>query len=261
MSVLIGNLSNLINRQYLHLNENERQICHFILANKQEVASNNISCLSQRCHCSNSTVHRLLKKLGFSGFSEFKFSLKLELEQNTCEDEISSANLIEWQLQDIVATQKLCLQSDIKSIVLKMFEAKNIYGYGTGSGQHNALRELNRSLMSIGKYINIIPAKKEFDLVMPSMSSQDFIIIISLSGETEGLKPNIITLSQYKIPILSITHFNDNFLARNSSYNLYYQATVLSKTKDRDLISMLSLSVVCDMLYREFINYLRLFEV
>lgn len=66
---MVLELEALINAHYHELNENDLQILSFIVNNKQSVHQMTITELAKLTLTSKSTVLRLTKKLGFSGYS------------------------------------------------------------------------------------------------------------------------------------------------------------------------------------------------
>lgn len=247
----MSELERLINRHHNTLNENELAIVAYILENPKMCGNLSIVKLATKCHTSKSSIHRLTKKLGMAGFAELKYHLK-----HTEESVISDCDLLELQVEDIEATLKLMRTSDVKSIVKEMRKAKRIFGFGTGWGQQNALVELNRNLLRTGRHMLIIPAKTEFDLLMDTFTEGDFIIIISLSGDTPQLEKNIQLLNLRNVGILSITTFKNNYLAQKVPYNLYYQTTPLLHKKEHDILSFITLNVLCDALFREYLAHI-----
>jgi RpiR family glv operon transcriptional regulator len=244
------NLASIVDKVYTQLTHAEIHIAKYLIAHQDDIGSLSILELSRKCNSNKTTVHRLIKKLGFGSYFELKY-----LTRETLTDEDNNGyRLVDAQLQDIQATQKLLKQSNLQYIVQSMRRAKGMYGFGTGSGQHNALRDLNRNLMYLGHHIAVIPAKRELDIIVPTLGQDNLMIIASLSGETQELKENILTLNSFNVPILSITSMSSNFLARHSMHNLYYTNMVLTTYKNNDVSSLIALNVVCDSIYREFVN-------
>lgn len=245
-------LEALVNQHHDKLNENDLAILAYILKNQVKCQNISIIKLSEACHTSKSSILRLTKKLGFTGFTEFKYSLKLE--EKAEEPEIEC--LMELQGSDLDVTLKLMKQTDVSTIVKKMAKADRVFGYGTGWGQQNAVKELSRNLMACGKYMLSIPAKTEFDLNMPIISENDFVVIISLSGDGKDIEQNIQTLNLRGVPILSITTFKNNYLASLTPYNLYYQTTPMHTSGNNEIYSFITLNLVCDILFREYVGYI-----
>ncbi|RGC59790.1 MurR/RpiR family transcriptional regulator [Dorea longicatena] len=77
------NLEALISQYYKNLNSNDMIVLNYIMQHKKECISMNISRLSSECSISTASIVRTMKKLGFSGYSEFKFLLKGQDSDNT----------------------------------------------------------------------------------------------------------------------------------------------------------------------------------
>ena len=243
------NLEIIINEHHGQLNPSELEIAAFVINNQEKVQAMSIVELADACHTSKSSIHRLTKKLGFEGFSEFKYSMK-----SLPKKQEQRKNLLDLQIEDISATLKLLRQSEIKTIVDKLSKAERIFAFGTGWGQQNALQELSRNLMRVGKHVLVIPAKLELDFLMPTITNKDFILIVSLSGSVEDLQDNIRLFNMKNVPICSITGFHNNFLAQHAPHNLYFQTTPVLTDEHSEAISFITLNVVCDALYREYLS-------
>ena len=72
-------LQELVNAHQNRLSDTEREILAFMLNNEQFVADSTISALAHKTFTSTSSIIRLTKKLGFSGFAELKFFVKNSL--------------------------------------------------------------------------------------------------------------------------------------------------------------------------------------
>lgn len=244
-------LKQLINKYHDKLTENDLYILTVILDNQEVMQDINIVNLAKKCHTSKSTISRLTQKLGYSGFSEFKYAIKPHLVEPA-----APLDYMERQKKDIDATLKLLEQTDLTELIEKIYRAERIFGYGTGWGQQNVVKELSRNLMSCKKYMLSIPAKTEFDLNMPIITKDDLVIIISLSGKINDLVENVNTLNMRGVPILSITSFTNNNLASLAPYNLYYQITPLTTNHKPELGSFITLSLVCDSLFRKYVEFM-----
>ena len=61
---------------YADLNDSEKEMIQYIKSHKQEVINMTINELAKILLSSKSSVLRLAKKLGFTGYSELKYALK-----------------------------------------------------------------------------------------------------------------------------------------------------------------------------------------
>ena len=69
-------LEGIINEHFNELNENEKAIIEYIIKNKANCQEMTIIELAKETLTSKSSILRLTQKLGFSGYSEFKYSIR-----------------------------------------------------------------------------------------------------------------------------------------------------------------------------------------
>lgn len=249
-------LEDIINKKYDSLNENEQSIVSYILQNKNEIQNISITELAKICHTSRSTILRLAQKLGFSGFVEFKYSIKNSIDMNvTVSNE--QEDLIDKLMNDIQVTNKLYSQTNLENIMKSLFESKRIYSYGTGWVQLNALNDFHRNIMLSGKTSMILQSKTELELLMTDFNQDDLLIIISKSGDNQSLSDIIRKLAINNVPVLSITEFKKNELATKTDYNLYFQCSeFFDKHRNNPTKkTFVTLHLLLDMLYRDYIDY------
>ncbi len=240
----------LINEYYDHLNENDQHISQYIINHEEECKRLSITQLAEATLTSKSSILRFTQKLGFSGYSEFKYALK---QQNTYHTEESS--FVAMQQEDLLQTAKLFNQQNITPALQAFDQAQSIYCYGTGWGQRDVLQNFMRSVIPLQRFPIHLQSQKELSLVLNgSITKKDLMIILSLSGEN---KPQESILNQMKlknIPILSITNMSRNRLASKATYNLYYQSTEIGESTD-EIFSMMPLFQIMDLFYRAYVDY------
>lgn len=122
-------LTVLINKHYEEINENERYISKYILQNINLVKDISIVDLAEKTLTSKSSILRFTKKLGFSGFSEFKYSLRNQTPQDMTNDD-----LFELLEDDFLQTFKLFKQQNLSELLKIFHECDSIYMFGTGWG-------------------------------------------------------------------------------------------------------------------------------
>ncbi|HFI0646584.1 TPA: MurR/RpiR family transcriptional regulator [Streptococcus suis] len=70
-------LEKLVAKHQKSFGDLDRQIVKYMLNNKEALRDLSITDLADATYTSKSTVLRLVKKLGFSGYSEFKYNLRM----------------------------------------------------------------------------------------------------------------------------------------------------------------------------------------
>lgn len=73
-------IDELVRDHYVDLGEIDRDIWHYISIHRFEAANSTLVDLAAKCNASKSAVLRFTQRLGFRGFSEFKYALKAEVE-------------------------------------------------------------------------------------------------------------------------------------------------------------------------------------
>ncbi|MEE6717126.1 MurR/RpiR family transcriptional regulator [Schleiferilactobacillus harbinensis] len=234
---------------------NERALLKYIINNKALVAHSTISDLASERHFSPSFISKLVHKLGYVGFADFKMHLLRETEYP---HHWKQFNGFEAQKLDLEKTGSLLQQTDFKPINQILREAHAIYCYGTGHSLLNALRELSRSLM----YLVSIPViylagKSEFDAVLKQITANDCLIVASNSGENLDLLKSVKLLRLRNVPILSFSIFSDNTLAKLSDFSVYYYATPIpNPTGGEAIVSLLPLYYCIDYFVRNYADFI-----
>lgn len=243
-------LHELINKYAEFLTDNDYHILSYVEKEPERVANMTIMEFSQQCNMSKSSILRMTKKLGFSGYSEFKYYLKESSAKND-----SSGNVFELSENDIKRTVQLFDNQDKQPIYSLIDEAETIYAYGTGWGQQNALQELSRYLLSMDKRVYLIPSLRELQVASKNMSSDDLVIIASLSGDLDEVTSDLKKISHQGVPTLSITSFKNNHLAELSTYQLYFQSTDFGFAYNVAHKSFIGLHAIIDLLVRGYLDY------
>lgn len=242
-----------INHYYGDLNENDKEIISYIMNNKKKVVDMTITELAQSSLTSKSSILRLTKKLGYSGYSEFKYSLQNQLNDETQHNE--SLNFTEMQNSDIKDTKRLFNQIDLEPILKKIYTSNQIFCYGTGWGQRTVLTNFIRSLIPLNKFPVLLASLEEFEMTTEFMSEDDLLIVVSLSGDIKEAEKAMRGLVFRDIPILSITELRNNEYASLATYNLYYSVNPIIYN-EREVTSLLPLYITTDLLFRNYAEYI-----
>lgn len=249
-------LQRLVYEKESELNELDLDILNYILNNQEKVQSLGILQLAEQTHASKSSILRMTKKLGFSGYSEFKYFLR---HKNTQEISLQQElNIFDQQLVDIQRTINDLRQNNIQPILNLLHQSQTIYCYATGFIQKIALDEFYTRMLSLNKRALVLPNKTELDMVMPMINEKDCVLVASLSGETEDVKPNLLTLEMRNIPVITLTATGDNYFAKHSRAHLHYYSDFFPLGKEgTPAQSLIGLHCVTDYLYRAYNEFLR----
>lgn len=248
-------IEQLIIKYRKNLGELDNVILRYIMENLELVKTLSIVELAQRTHTSKSTILRLTRKIGFEGYSEFKYFLRLSEEEL---DNKENLNVFKAQLVDVQRTVEDLIKLNNQELNELMLNSQTIYCYGTGFTQRNAAEEFAKAMLRYGKRVIVIPNKTELDMAMPIITSSDMMLLTSLSGETTEIKDNILTFNIRSVPLVTITSYGPNFFANHSDYALHFYATPFSAGKQAlPTRSLVGLFCVTDYLFRSFGQFIK----
>ncbi|MCF1617469.1 MurR/RpiR family transcriptional regulator [Tetragenococcus koreensis] len=244
------NIETLINEHYDHLNENDQHIAKYIINHEEECKYLSIIQLAEVTLTSKSSILRFTQKLGFSGYSEFKYALKQQKLQQQ-----EQQSFVAMQQEDLLQTAKIFSQQNVTPVLEAFDRADSIYCYGTGWGQRDVLKNFMRSVIPLQRFPIHLQSQKELSIVLDgSITEKDLMIVLSLSGENKPREDILNRMRLKNIPILSITNMSRNRLASKATYNLYYQSTEIGEDT-HEIFSMMPLFQVMDLFYRAYVDY------
>ena len=248
-------LEQLINVHKPELTQTELMLWNYICSNRVRAAQMTIHELAEQCTMSTATIVRFAKKLGLEGFADLKALLKVE--EVPCivakGDAFAEARAFYLDAWDRVA------QRDFSEANELLYRAKRIFAYATGYVQHNVLNELKRMFFYGGVFICDIEGEMEYQTLMKSLTTEDLVIIISLSGETLAAVDFAQRLSVQGVPVISITLLSENTLAGLSTVNLYILAKAFQLTEGKEQLpfkSMMTYFLLTEIWYMKYERYL-----
>lgn len=244
------------NEHYDNLNEMEQSIVRFILQHRSEVIKMSISELAKKCLVSRSSVFRFTKKIGLEGYNQLKFILRDEINKSGIDPEVDY-NKATLQAVENVIQQFQSLK--MKDIYTDLAHANDIYLYSTGWEQEIIAQQLQRNFFLAGKKVYALPAAvDELEMALQRMSKQDFLMVISFSGNNKQLLKSMRHAVIKGIPTLSFTPFRQNELATMCQYNLYYTVVEKKVSSIKNVETFFTgLYVLNDLLVMGYSDYLK----
>lgn len=201
-------------RVYAHefkLNDTDDSIVEYIRANRKNLVQISIHKIAGELFISPNAIMRMAKKLGYSGFSELKYSLQKE--DNPGDTITAQQQVFSKMPQNIIKSLDVMEESVLKELVSHMLAADKILFAGIGDSVYFC--EL------FGRYLRCLNKKTEYyqqihDVEYGARQCEpgDFILIISASGETKRLVDLALDARERGIDVYCITHFGDNSLSR-----------------------------------------------
>lgn len=224
---------------YLRLTEivntlpnSERRVANYILDSPHETVSMSIDELAKNCDTSKSSVVRLCKSLGYTGFKEFCRVLNAEISSASPESVLYKDILPQ---DDLHTVAKHVCANNIKSIenslsildyealakaVSAISKAARVDFYGVGNSGFVAMdaqikfTRINKlSVAHVDSHLQIISAS--------TLTKNDVAVLISYSGETRDILETMRVIRQTGATIIGITKYGKSTVSDNADINLY----------------------------------------
>lgn len=247
---------------YGFLKAAEKRIADFILQNTEEVISLTIEELAEKSSSSYATINRFCKKVGYSGFKDFKNSLINDVIKNKgVDDLINSLSLNKDETTESIAekiyTLNLKVLEDsytimdtaiIDAVVEKILAAKNICFIGAGASGISAR-------FAYSKFFRIgIPCFSEADstlyrMKVSIMNENDILFAISSSGRTSNIIEAVRLAKKNNVTVISLSDFAISPLTKVSDYNLYTTPRNANLFMNIDMPLIIGQIAIIDVLY------------
>ncbi|MDO5408196.1 MAG: MurR/RpiR family transcriptional regulator [Eubacteriales bacterium] len=245
-------LEGLVSKYYDKLNPNDIIIWQYVFSHKEYCIHMSIEQVAEACSVSRSTVMRFAQKIGLSGFSELKAHLRWETGEISCETD----NLVNIVCDTNARTIQYFREQNCDEICRFLNSAKRIFCYGTGQAQKSVAGEFQRMMLSLNILVHEISGEGELRKIAYMMQEkEDVVIIISKSGESNLLRDVMFLLNSRKVPVISLTRYGNNSLARMSTCNLFVDIEDISLLSNTNYSSMTQMFLVLEILFTKFVEY------
>lgn len=233
----------------------ERVIYDYLLENLEEISKSNISKIASAVYTSPASIFNLLKKLGYSGFKEFKFEVcnyLKELKRSTSYDNSEMQNFRKIiYANDIVSTINMQNNDNLKHICDSIHNANRVLVLANEITRFVAMDFTYRMQLCDVDIIYSCDYKQY--KVLLSKNIYDYVIIFSKFGNTEKLIKAIET-TNVKANLL-ITTNTVSYLEKYCNEILLGSSTIENTLKDGfgDISSRIGLYILSDMLINTYV--------
>lgn len=201
------------------LNKSEFEVLTYISNNVDKVSKINIADLAKDTYVSTTTIIRLCKKLGYSGFTELKYELKKASREKSKIEELNYDEIIKKRLFDIEKTSEL-INFDTIDNIIELISKKKIHFFGKGLSNIACEYITNQFLLVNLLAINHSNTHIAY-LYADKMNEEDIVFVLSLSGETEQPLRLARIAKSRGATVVSVTSMGMNTLAKIADINLY----------------------------------------
>ncbi len=196
----------------LKSNDTDDSIIEYIKRNRKCIQMISVQKIAKDLFISPNSIIRTSKKLGYSGFSELKFSIQSE--DNPSEITTVENKVFEKLPQSIIRSIDVLDEAAIETLTDQMVEAGKILIAGLGDSVYFC-EYFGRYLRCLNKKTEYFSQIHDIEYFSNFYEEGDLVIIISVTGEPErlvnlarNLKKRCKTLN-----VTCITHFGDNPLS------------------------------------------------
>lgn len=174
-------------QRFTKLSETEQYICQQLVQMQNKVRKCGIVTLAKQCHTSTATLFRTIRALGYDGYTEFKY----DFFKSPAKEKKTTDLGIKDTWKAVHKTEKLL--NSVKFGELPKENPQTIYICGSGVIQRQAGRELERQLKGSSYIVESVSDTYEWEKIQSHVKSHDIAILISLSGENQGLLEMVAT--------------------------------------------------------------------
>lgn len=238
--------------QHPQLTETESYIWNYIHLHFQAISTMTISELSEAANVSNASIIRTLKKQGYNGFTEFKHDIasknrdSLQILDHPKLSGDTRQSIIK-NYQEVIRTLNMMDIEAVEAVIPKLQQAKRVIIFARGFSELIA-SEMMIKFQLAGKYCEFHTDPNIIRPISQRLSIDDFIVFISLNGQTKALVDAAQNCKNKGVPSLMIGASQQNPLAYLTDFQLVGFKTDLSYFPDFEVHSRLPLSILSRIL-------------
>lgn len=213
---------------YNKIGKAEKQIADWLLENPGEILPLSIVDLADKCGCSEATIVRFAKRLGFSGYQELKISLAQETNSTSISTNITSDDSLE-EIYDKVCNDiycslertKMVLDTEtLEAVCKKISCADKIVIFGLGNSASIAL-DTSHKLQRTGCNAFAYSDNHMQVIAASHLTKNDVAIGISHSGSSKDIVDALRIAREAGATTVAITNKGKSPIQKYSTFTLY----------------------------------------
>ncbi len=237
---------------FIQLSETDKYLLEYIQQHIEEISNMSIVKLSENANVSTATIVRLMKKIGYDGYTSFKYSLKEKVNFSDENNEMHDINskisqAIQKNEHEVQKTIQLQSIGKIEDAVQKIYNADKIYIFARGFSEMIA-KEMGIKLQLMGKNCEVHDDPNIIRIKSKSIEGNELAIFISLNGETTELVEACKNLTIRQLTTITLTTRVDSTLSSMSEMTFIGFKGSHSYIPDYEVRSRLPLNVIARIL-------------
>lgn len=225
----------------------EEVIADYFLNQADAITLQSIKEIAEATYSSNATIIRLCRKIGCTGFKDFKMKYLRELDHASNEVDMSrpfylgegtakiTQSLVDLYTQCAIDCRHHLDNETIEKVAQVLLSANHIFLYGQGDSSIRANSFANR-LIKLGIFCVMASQLGEEISISHSATSQDVGVFVSYRAHHKTFVESAKLLAKNKCPIIVISSEVDTELTRLASWHI----TFPSKEKDDNVATFYS---------------------
>ncbi|PLV56250.1 MurR/RpiR family transcriptional regulator [Thermotoga sp. SG1] len=196
---------------YTQFSPAERRVADYILEKPDDVIHYSITEFAKIVGVSETTIHRVIKKLDFDGYQAFKITLAREL--SGIEEAIERHDFIDEEIEILKRLKNTLNMKDVEQAVEWILSARRVLFFGVGlSGVVSEYASLKFSLLGFHTFFSNDPHVQVIEAV--NLTEEDLVISISHTGNIRDTVKSTQVAKDMGAKTIAITTNKDSELAR-----------------------------------------------
>ncbi len=254
-----------IKNVYNILSPSEKKVADFVLSNGYSISTMSLNKLSIEIRLSEPTIIRFVKKIGFTGYSEFKMNLMKEWGKESVSEKGERNVLVDLHIdknekledipQKMIGITIKALEDTLKLINFKKYReaielisnANIIDVYGVGNSGSIASDIMNK-LIRIGLNCRSYPDNHVQQIYASHLTEKDVAIAISHSGNTIDTVNVLKIAKESGAKTIALTNFRAAAISKYADI-IFYTGDTETTFYSETMVSRISQLAIVDMLY------------
>ena len=248
----------IVNSHIAELTKNEQVLFDYVITNLDNIKNKSIREVADDCFVSTTTFLRFVRKLGFSGFSEFTTVIKYTLlNKKTIPQSspfvVSQKDYREEYLKNLVESVRVMDTDKVTQIVTQLQKKPKIFLFAKGLSKE--IMRYVKYLYNTAGFFVIFPEDHQTRAIAQQQAEKnDIVFIFSYKGEDLELIEAVRKLKSQNHPlIVSITGADNNLLQNSSDLNLYLFTDEII-LNHLDITSHISMIALMELILYQFIE-------
>lgn len=240
------------------LTRNERALFDYVVKNMDAIKNQSIREVSAECFVSTTTFLRFVRKLGFTGYSEFttvlKFTLFNKAELKPSPFVIEQKKYREEYLKNIMESVRVLETTKIDTISKKLRNHPKIFIFAKGLNK-NVARYVKYLYTTCGFLVEFPEDHEYRQALTPHIGKDDIVFILTYGGhdiELVQIAQKLRTLSNSPF-LVSITSADNNVIQNLSDINLYIFADQV-EMNNLDITSRISTIAIMELILYQYME-------